>query len=313
MKLDSLGVALTSCAGYDEQQLVQSIESVIAPLSGLPNLHSCHVVLKPNLITSKFGTLPCTEGAFMVAAACWFVDHGAVVSIGDSPAFGTATSILKVLGVADTLLGMGVQITDFKRLETVRLSGGGTAGLAIDAMECDLLVNLPRVKAHAQTRVSLAVKNCFGCLGGMRKPWWHMAYGDKGGCKHGDFSDRLVQILTPLADCLTLVDGVTAMHVSGPIHGAAYPLGLVAASTNPVAVDRALLAVLSIEPELSPLMSASKRAGIPGTELSSLSFPLAEVEKLQVNDFIVPGQLNPIRFNPFRFIKNNLRRIVLQP
>ena len=198
-----------------------------------------------------------------------------------------------------------MEITDFNQSRTVRLSGGGKATVAVDAMDCDLLVNLPRVKAHAQTRLTIAVKNCFGTLIGMRKPWWHMVYGGK--C--GTFSDRIVQLLDVLADSVTIVDGIVAMHKSGPIHGKPYPLGLVGASTNPVAMDCALHETLSINPAQSPLMSACQCARLAGSVLSDLSFPLLTPQDLQVTDFKAPEQLNPIRFNPFRFLKNTARRI----
>ncbi len=305
MNLDSLKVALTPCPEYGHHCLIDAINRVMAELDQVPNLHSCTVLLKPNLITAKYGILPCTEAAFMLAAARWFMDQGARVSIGDSPAFGSANAALQTLGFADELASLGVSITNFKQSINVKLAGGGKAGIAIDAMECDLLVNLPRIKAHAQTRVTLAVKNCFGCLVGLRKPWWHMAYGGK----DGSFSDRIVQLLDVLPDSITLVDGIHAMHKTGPIHGELYPLALLGASRNPVAMDRALHQVLDIDPELSPLMLACRRIGILGAEFSQLQFPLATPVELQATDFQVPEQLNPVRFNFFRFARRRVSRI----
>ncbi|MEA2114991.1 MAG: DUF362 domain-containing protein [Thermodesulfobacteriota bacterium] len=308
MNLNSTVVALTSCPEYTQPTLVDTINRVMASLDQIPNLHSCTVLLKPNLITARYGILPCTEPAFMLAVARWFVDQGARVRIGDSPAFGSAGAALQTLGITAELTDLGVRITDFKRYRNVDLAGGGKAGIAVDAMECDLLVNLPRIKAHAQTRVTLAVKNCFGCLAGLRKPWWHMAYGGKG----GGFSDRLVQLLDVLANSITLVDGVHAMHKTGPLHGEMYPLTLLGASSNPAAMDRALLKVLDVDPEQSPLMQACRRAGVLGAEFSQLQFPLATPIELQVHDFQVPEQLNPVRFNLFRYAKNTVRRICMR-
>ena len=306
MNFDSTVVVLTSCPDYAQQFLADRINRLMVALDQIPNLHSCTVLLKPNLITARYGILPCTEPAFMLAVARWFIDQGARVRIGDSPAFGSAGGALQTLGVAGELASLGVRITDFKRSRNVDLAGGGKTRVAVDAMECDLLINLPRVKAHAQTRVTLAVKNCFGCLAGLRKPWWHMAYGGKG----GSFSDRLVQLLDVLTDSITLVDGIHAMHKTGPLHGELYPLALLGASSNPVAMDRALLKVLDVDPEQSPLMQACRRAGILGAEFSQLQFPLATPRELQVTDFQVPGQLSAVRFDLFRFAKRTVRRIV---
>jgi len=307
MRLDSTVVALTSCPEYARQPLADSIELVVAALDQVANLHSCSVLLKPNLITARYGSLPCTEPAFMLAVARWLVDQGARVTIGDSPALGTATAALHTLGIAGELAALGVRITDFNRARNVSLAGGGKAGVAVHALECDLLVNLPRVKAHAQTRLTLAVKNCFGCLVGLRKPWWHMAYGGK----NGSFSDRLVQLLDVLTESITLVDGITAMHETGPIHGSPYPLHLLAASSNPVAMDCALLQVLDVDSKESPLMQACLAAGHSGAEFSQLNFPLATPVKFQVSDFQVPDALIPIRFNLFRFFKSTVKRVLM--
>ncbi|NOQ46204.1 MAG: DUF362 domain-containing protein, partial [Desulfobulbaceae bacterium] len=204
MQLDSTIVALARCPGYQAGNLARAIDTVISAVDPPENLTSCHVLLKPNLISAKKGTLPCTEGAFLLAVARWFLDRGAVVSVGDSPAFGTTTSVLARLEYTDQLQKLGVGLVNFSRVRTVILPSGIQVGMAADALDCDLLVNLPRVKAHAQLRITLAVKNCFGCLAGLRKPWWHMMYGGK----QGRFADLLVELLSILPDSLHLADGI---------------------------------------------------------------------------------------------------------
>ncbi len=307
MRLNSTVVALTPCPEYTEQLLADAVERVMGAVEQVPNLHCSTVLLKPNLITARYGPLPCTEPAFIAAVARWFTDQGARVAIGDSPAFGTAASALGMLGVTAELAALGVRVTNFSQARKVSLAGTATAVIANEVLDCDLLVNLPRVKAHAQTRVTLAVKNYFGSLVGLHKPWWHMAYGGK--C--GTFSDRLVQILDVLADSITLVDGITAMHGTGPIRGEAYPLRLVGASANPVAVDCSLLQVLGVDAAESPLMQACTAAGHVGTTAEQLSFPLSAPWEVQVTDFQIPDTLNPIRFNPFVFVRSSLKRFLL--
>lgn len=307
MRLDSAVVAISSCPDYAKAELAEQLDRVLGALPDLPELHSCAVLLKPNLISVKYGSLPCTEPAFIVAVARWFLDHGAKVAIGDSPAFGTSSVALARLGIADELLGMGVTLVDFTTVRQVVLPCGETAGMAAQALDCDLLVNLPRVKAHGQTGVTLAVKNCFGCLAGLRKPSWHMVYGGKG----GSFCDRIIQLLDVLPDSLTIADGITAMHGTGPLHGEAFLMNVIAASTNPVALDRALLEILGVRPGQSPVMIACRQAGLPGSTLSGLEFPLALPQQVKVADFRIPEQLVPIRFNLFRFLKNSMGRLWL--
>ena len=308
MLLNSTRVALLAQPTYAQPSLDLAVDRLLAGCEACRSLRSARVLLKPNLITARNGTLACTDRRLLVAAARWFIDRGARVAVGDSPSFGSARAVLAKIGALDSLLRLGAEVVEFRQAVATKLPGGLQAPLAAPALDCDLLVNLPRVKAHAQMRITLAVKNYFGCVSGFYKPWWHMLHG-------GDqprFPALLVDLLAVLPAGLSLLDGVVAMHQSGPVHGEPYPLGLLACSTNPVALDTALLVVLGIEPELCPLWRAARAAGLQGAQVDELRFPETTPAALAVRDFVVPATLNPIRFNPFRFVKNSLRRLVLR-
>lgn len=308
MDLTSQTVYLQRCTGYNEQELLSCFDIILSSSLKSRNLHSSRILLKPNLVTASINSLACTEGKFILAVAKWLIDHGADVSIGDSPAFGTTASVLNKIGIISELRKLSVAVTKFNKVTQVTLTSGLRAGMATGALDCDLLVNMPRVKAHAQLRVSLAVKNLFGCVVGMRKPLWHMKHG---GC-HGNFAEHLVELMAVLPDGVSLVDGVTAMHQTGPITGKPFSLGLVACSANPVAVDRALLAILGIKKELSPLMITCVKKSLGGANLGLLDFPVLCPDDLAVDSFVIPKELHSIRFNPFQFVKGSLRRILLK-
>ncbi len=309
MTSELIPVALTACAEYSPHLLDAALDRVLNAVEPPVSLRSAKVLLKPNCISAKSGSLPCTEGTLILAVARRLLDQGAQVSIGDSPAFGTAASVLKALNLTDELAALGVPVRNFTRGVRVDLPGGGQAVLARAPMECDLLVNLPRVKAHVQLRLTLAVKNYFGCLVGFRKPWWHMAYGGSGDAEGSGFSDRLVRIPMALPPSLSIIDGVVAMHRSGPLDGVPYPLSLLAASTEPAAADRALHEILQVDPQQAPVMAACRRAGMPGANFSQLAFPLSAPQGFRVDDFLVPEGLRPVRFNPFHFLTKRIKRI----
>lgn len=242
-----------------------------------------------------------------MAVARWFVDQGARVAVGDSPAFGSAAHALGRIGVSTELQRLGVQVVEFNTSRQVELPSGRKAGVAAAALDCDLLVNLPRVKAHQQVLVTLAVKNLFGCLVGLRKPWWHMVHGGKG----GSFARMLVELLTVLPRSVTLADGVRAMHGTGPIHGEPFALGLVAGGQNPISVDTALLHVLGIEPSRSPLWLAAHQARLPGTVIEGIGFSHLMPDELQIDGFRIPSELSPVRFDPLHFLKNTVKRLAI--
>ena len=113
MLFESTTVALVSCPEYASAVLAPAIDRVITALGELEHPAGLQVLLKPNLISAKRGPLACTEGAFIVAVARWFLDRGARVTVGDSPAFGTATAVLDRLGILEDLRSLGVGVSDF--------------------------------------------------------------------------------------------------------------------------------------------------------------------------------------------------------
>jgi len=308
MQLNSLTVSLTAQSSYRQPSLDQAVDRLLSAFDPPCTLRTARVLLKPNLITARNGVLACTEGRFLLAAARWFLARGARVTIGDSPAFGSARSVLAAIGVLPGLHALGVTVAEFGRTQPLVLASGLTVPLAMAAQDCDLLVNLPRVKAHSQVRLTLAVKNYFGCVAGLHKPWWHMVHGGV----DGRFTALLLELLAVLPPSLSLVDGIVAMHRTGPIHGEPFALGVMAAGTNPVAVDTALLSLLGIDPRLCPLWLAAEQAALKGTELADLVLPLAAPADLRVAGFVVPETLGPIRFNPFRFVNSLMNRALLR-
>lgn len=308
MQLDSLTVNLMAQSTYQQPLLDQAVDRLLSSSVTAGTLRTAQVLLKPNLITAGNGMLPCTDGRFIAAVARWFLAQGARVAVGDSPSFGSARAVLAAIGALTSLEALGVSVVEFKQSRGIVLPCGQKAAMATAAMDCDLLINLPRVKAHSQMGVTMAVKNYFGCLSGFHKPWWHMAHGGA----EGRFSALLIDLLAVLPASISLVDGIVAMHSTGPIHGEPFSLGLIASGANPVAIDTALLSVLGIKPAQSPLWRAARRAEIRGTEPAELEFPLMNPTELGVQGFLVPEALNPIRFNPLRFVRNSMKRLQLR-
>ncbi len=309
MNAESLAVALTRCPDYTSPRLAAAVTDLLAALD-LAVSRGAKVLLKPNLISgARADGLACTHPEVVATVARWFLDHGAVVAVGDSPAFGTARQVMTACGYDAALKGLPVERCNFDRPVPVRLACGEQVGLARPALECDLLVNLPKVKAHCQMLVSLAVKNCFGTVVGWRKPWLHARHGDMG----NRFEALLVDLVGVLPVGLSLADGVVAMQGSGPVKGGhPHPLGLLAGSTNPVALETALLAVLGIDPHGSPVWRECARRGLTGCDPAALVYPLLAADRVRVDDFAVPSGLKPVSFRPHRLLLGAFKRLIVR-
>ena len=305
--LPSAAVCLDRCQGYERKDLLPVLERMLSCLGDLHLTPGARVLLKPNLISAGAPPLACTHGGFVAAVASWFLDRGCRVMIGDSPAFGSAVTTLERQGIARAVRGMDVRFVEFSTVVRVRLVGGISIGVAAEALDCDLLVNLPKIKAHDQMYVSMAVKNNFGIVKGMRKSWLHMRYGDS----HLRFAGIILDLDRLLPKNITLADGIEVMHRHGPVHGDLLALGCVAGSRSPVALDTAMLALLELDPGRSPLWRAARERDLPGSQLCGIAFPLLAPADFFGSGFVAPEILDPVRFRPLRYVVNSLRRVVL--
>jgi uncharacterized protein (DUF362 family) len=264
------------------------------------------VLVKPNLVAPRNAALSCTEPDLARAVCAALLDLGLRVTVADSPAFGSAARVARAAGLDRTLKPLGLAVRSLKRPAPLALSFGGRIGLSRDALEHDLILNLPRLKAHGQMRITAAVKNLFGCVTGCRKALAHAVIGDAPGL----FPRLIVEVMAALPPVRTLLDGRLAMHRTGPIQGDPFALGLLAASSDPVALDTAVYALLGLSPEQVPLWAECRRRGLPGADPANLHYPLDQPRAFDPAGFLLPEPLEPIVFKPLRLLRGRLKSLL---
>ncbi|MEE4242062.1 MAG: DUF362 domain-containing protein [Desulfopila sp.] len=298
-------VYLERCHTYDSKHLKDFFDCFAAAAGW--SLRSANIFLKPNLLSAR-EVLACTNPQFLLALAEWFVDQGAHVSVGDSPAFGKTSGVLRALNIDKELIRQGVCVVDFSDVTHVKLACGVSTGIAAEVLQCDYFVNIPKLKAHNQMYVTMAVKNLFGIVMGVRKSMLHMRYGGADPL----FPAVILDLLDRLPPHISFLDGIEVMSDRGPMHGVPLDLGCVAFSHDPVALDTALLDALRLEPGHSPLWCEAAKREYAGSVRDNLFFPLLHPEAFHLITFNAPSELSPIRFNPFRFLWNNVKRTVIR-
>ncbi len=301
-------VVLEKCSVYSIPALLEVIEKAASHLGISGNVSGKKVLIKPNLISAKGGGLACTNPHFIRALAAWCIEQGAEVFLGDSPAFGSAASSLKSLDVLEDLCRMGVVIREFASKQMVRLDCGVKVGVAAEALDCDLFINAPKVKAHNQMYVTLGLKNIFGIVKGIRKSMLHMRFGDS----HQQFAEIIVDLLQILPENVTFADGIEVMHQSGPIHGTPLALQCFASSAHPVALDTALMSLLDLDHQKSPLLQEAGKRNLPGSRLDDLDFPCLAPSAFKGAGFEPPLTLAPVRFSLLRFVSGQMKRLALK-
>ncbi len=276
-----------------------------ALLWGSRNLHGLRVLVKPNLLRAV--PLACTSPAVAAAVCSWLKDCGASVAVADSPGFGTAQGVARRIGLDEALSPLGLAVQRLVPGEAVRLPSGNSLMLARQAQEADAILSVGRVKVHSQMLLTLACKNLYGLVPGLRKALCH--------CREGQYPDAFADMLASLMDFLppvsAVLDGIEAMHVTGPAGGRPYALGLLGAGSSPVALDEAVCLAVGKRPEDVPLQRAFIRRGHSGCRACGCEaeYPRLRPEDFNAEGFVFPSRLQHTSFRPLRLLKSCLKRL----
>jgi len=245
---------------YDYASLKPRVFEILDSL-GVKIAPGKRVLLKPNFLSpAKPEEALLTHPLVIRAVTEYVIEKGGRVKIGDSQAIGSLERILKENGVRKALVGLDVEIVEFARSRKVDIGEPfGKIDLAADALDADIVINLPKLKTHGMMMLTLGVKNLFGCVVGFRKPEWHM----RAGVNHDLFARLLVQICRAVNPAVTILDGILAMEGEGPgKSGKPRHVGVLMGSADTVAIDRTACTMVSMAPEALPTNRAARELGM---------------------------------------------------
>lgn len=248
-------VAIVRCSSYDIDAIDLAVEQAME-LAELEDIMSPHkkTLLKPNLLSTRPPEQAVTTHPAVVrAVGAIAISRGCDVVIGDSPPLSGESptkyeQLCEVTGITATSHVLKVPIRRFEEDVVTVSSNRGvfykSFQVARIAAEADLILNIPKLKTHGLTGLSGAVKNIFGCVPGIRKGLFHAQAGEN----RETFSQMLVDLLRIMKPRINVMDAVVAMEGEGPNAGTPKQVGLILASSDPVALDAVASAIIGIDP-----------------------------------------------------------------
>ena len=297
-------VAILRVPEYSTKRLGPAVARLLETIGFTP-APGDRVLVKPNLVNGS-NAARCTTHPLVVRAACaWLLDHGAKVVVGDSPAFGPASYVARASGLEAALDDLGLKARSLGRPAPLPLTLGGTIGLSREALEADRILNLPKLKVHCQMTVSGAAKNLFGCVVGFRKAYAHHRLGHS----HAVFRSMIMDVYRALPQATHLMDAIEPMHRDGPIKGEPFPLGMLAASGNGVALDTMACSLLALSPEQVPLWEEALTRGMDGANPARLVYPLESLQEFDTTGFTL-SESRELSFAPMRLIRGRVRSLL---
>ncbi len=281
-------VAIARCADYAPANVSRALIEAFDALGGAGKFVSAGqtVFIKPNLLTDRAPEQAVTTHPEVVRQLVRLVrDCGGRPSVGDSPA-----SSAKLERVWDR--------TGFRRLcdeegvPLVNLEEAGSVPVAVDGyrfsvarplLDADVVINVPKVKTHALTLLTGAVKNLYGAIPGYQKTMLHGRHPSV-----REFAGLLRRVCAAVPAALHVADGVVGMEGDGPSAGTAVQLGFLAVGEDAQSVDVALCDILGIRVRDVAYLDAG--GGVPG-------YPLASPADVRPRAFKLPRAL-PLRLIP---------------
>jgi uncharacterized protein (DUF362 family)/Pyruvate/2-oxoacid:ferredoxin oxidoreductase delta subunit len=296
-----MATVIIRSASYQYDQLRTLVFEMLEALAGDKIKPGSRVLIKPNMLSSARPEDAVLTHPNMIRAAVEYVlQKGARVQVSDSPAIGSFEKILKGNGTTDALQGLDVTCVPFHDVLEVDIGKPyGRIEIARDAMEADVIINLPKLKTHSQMLLTLAVKNMFGCIVGFRKSRWHM----RAGVDTVAFARLLVAIHQAVCPTVSILDGILALEGEGPGKaGRPRKIGILMGSDNSFALDMTVCKMIGVPYANMPMLKvAHDDQLIPSWEIDG-TLP-------QVRNFQLPGAGNLI-FGPV-VLQNFLRRHTL--
>jgi uncharacterized protein (DUF362 family)/NAD-dependent dihydropyrimidine dehydrogenase PreA subunit len=302
-------VALLSQKSYSEKGLTGSLEKLLRELGGLETFvqPGDRVLLKPNMLSARKPEKRVTTDPMVVRIiARMILDCGGKPFIADSPGIEPFGQVARISGIEKVGKDLGIPVLELddpvpvphrtdSRFRNVEISS--------KVLETDRVINLPKLKTHAQMLLTLGVKNLFGTVVAQRKAEWHY----KVGLNRDTFASLHLDIYQAIRPTLTILDGIWGMEGHGPGNGRPRNFGILAGSTDAVALDCSICRILGTPLENFPLYREAKRRSIGQTDLEQVNFK-GDLDPLEVIKDVDIPRLDSLHVLPgfLKFFGNSL-------
>ncbi|MEG1557922.1 MAG: DUF362 domain-containing protein [Oscillospiraceae bacterium] len=182
------------------------------------------------------------------------------IVIADSPSGAFSALRLKSIydgcemsGLVEEGVSLGMDVTECE-IAGGRICSRFTVLKAIK--NADIVIGAGKLKTHAMTGMTGAVKNFFGAVPGLKKAEMHCRFPDK-----NDFCEMLCELYDALCPDFSIIDGIVGMEGDGPSGGVLRRFGLIAGGCDGFYVDRVLCECIGLGSEDALTVKASIERG----------------------------------------------------
>jgi len=263
---------------------VEMMARAVELLGGLESIvgDAKTVVLKPNLTGLMGGEYKgvSTSGEVMGALLgeirkC----SDAKLTIAEGPGGGNINWIMRATNMEQPAKDYDVEVVNVLTAPRVKVDlPNGQAYKSYEypqvAKEADVFINVPVMKTHQLSGITVGFKNLFGYFPGGPS-------GRDRGIYHDRYADALIDLATIRKPDLVVVDALVGMEGRGPLWGSLVKHNLIIVGTDMVAVDTVCGALMGQPIELIPYTNKAAKLGMGVADLKNIEIRGEKIEDVK--------------------------------
>jgi len=200
------------------------------------------VLIKPNCVSTKLPDTGVTTDSKVVEPIIEFLRekgvHDIVIGEGGNP--GT-NKTFKITGLKDLADRQGVELVNLNKDKWEEFPIPGSVAMnkvkiARTVLDCDRIINVPKLKIHHMAQVTLSLKNLMGVVVDKR-----------GKLMHHRLHEKIVDLASLFKPALNVVDGIVGAEMDEVV-GSPVESNVIIAGVDMVSVDAIGSAVMGLDP-----------------------------------------------------------------
>ena len=253
-----MSVSLFKCT--DTQEVLEKLGKEFRKREDLlPQNPVASIVIKPNLNSTLDALTGNTTDLRLLGSVLRILTERGYknITILEGPNGGFHRDGIDVFGrnrIDKLALHYGCEFRDVNFEEDtfpVEFEGAGEVQISRAFKDCDFFINVPKLKTHYETLISVALKSLIGMLVGQPNK----------AKTHASLHENILRLNDKIQADLHIVDGLIAMEGTGPSAGRPVRTNLIMIGTNPYEIDLMALTIMGFSPEECPLIQRALATG----------------------------------------------------
>lgn len=255
----------------DKEEIFKAVERALGYLGDIKTLFkpTDKVMIKPNYtgnLTPESGAVTSPE---VLEAIIVVLKNAGICDIIIGEGCGTVhigtDKIYQYTGVKKIAQKYDVKLLDLNKdkMRVVRAPGFSELDkvrIAETVFNVDKIINVPVLKTHSLTKITVALKNMKGVIAPPEKRKFHNL----------NLHKAVADLNYVLPKYITIVDGLICQEGLGPAEGTPVNLGIIMAGNNSVAVDTIAAKIMGFEPKEIAHLKYSAQKGLGSYNLGDI-------------------------------------------